>query len=184
MVFLAGCSTSEVTCPMWKLQVPHVETAGSIENAEEVITKKKEREGCRKTLAGPDGGARSRISTQVNFFVFRWNPGSCRKRNFDRNSAEFRYFRTEREFEFKKRNSDVYRRNFGDFSRNLVSRWRNSLFVNRKILFWEGITEKIENFDMLRISQFRVHIICFTHNISNTKPYKHVHIASTTLQRC
>ena len=41
MVFLAGCSTSEVTCPMWKLQVPHVETAGSIENAEEVITKKK-----------------------------------------------------------------------------------------------------------------------------------------------
>ena len=43
--------------------------------------------------------------------------------------------RTEREFEFKKQNSDVYRRNFDDFGRNLVSRGRNSLFVNRKILF-------------------------------------------------
>ena len=55
MAFLAGCSTSEVTCPMWKLRAPS--------KARKKQLPKSEREGCRKSFASPDGGARSRIST-------------------------------------------------------------------------------------------------------------------------
>ena len=63
-------------------------------------------------------GSRVAVRTRVHLFIFFTNPDDHQKRNFGRNSAENRIFRTEGEFKFKKRNSENSGRNSANFRRN------------------------------------------------------------------